>query len=351
VNQVKLADVFIGGLGTFVPDVTAIEDAVGAGLADPEFAATSGYTGAAVAGDLPPVEMALRATRQALDRAGPAADRLAALFYVDNYDNGPIGWYPQSFLQRCAVGGDLLAAEVRQGCNGVLTAVELAGGYLMGLPGPSSVLIAAADNMSLPQINRWRCLSPDFIVGDGAAALVLTRTPTFAEVLSASSLTVPELEGMHRGDEPLFPPGSSTGADWDFARRIEDFYWRASNDDGVSHLWLPLVKARAELIDRVLDEAGIAITDVTRLVYNHAARQHVEDGLLGVLGLPLSRSNWEFGRHLGHLGACDQVVSLDHMLTAGDLAPGDHVLMLGLSPGVNIAGAVVRIVDTPPWLR
>lgn len=346
----RLADVFVGGLGTFVPDAMSIEDAVAAGVADPEFAERSGYTGAAVAGDLPPVEMALSATRQALERAGSSADPLSALFYVDNYDNGPIGWYPQSFLQRCAVGGDLLAAEVRQGCNGVLTALELAAGYLLGRSDRSAALIAAADNMSLPQINRWRCLSPDFIVGDGAAAVVLTRKPTFAQLLSVSSLTVPDLEGMHRGNEPLFPPGSSTGSDWDFARRIEDFYWRASNDDGVSHLWLPLVKARAELIDRVLDEAGIGIADVTRLAYNHAARQHVEEGLLGVLGLPLSRSNWEFGRHLGHLGACDQIVSLDHLLTSGALVPGDHVLMLGLSPGVNIAGAVVRIVDTPPWL-
>ncbi|TCO59906.1 ketoacyl-ACP synthase III family protein [Actinocrispum wychmicini] len=341
----KLRDVFIGGLGVCLPEVVPVQEAVDQGLLAAAVAERSGYTGAAVAGDTPPVEMALAATEQALRRAGQRRDDLAMLLYVDNYDNGPVGWYPQAFLQRLATGGDMVSAEVRQGCNGMFAALELAGGYLMAREPKAAAVIAAADNMTLPQINRWQCLRPDFIVGDAGSAVVLTKRAGVAALLSVASVTVAELEGMHRGNEPLFPP--TTGQTWDFSQRIDDFNWRASTDDGVEHLWLPLVKARAELVDRVLDEAGIGIEEVTRLAYNHSSREHIEFGLLSTLDVPMSRSTWEFGRHVGHLGASDQIVALDHMLSHGELAPGDHVLMLGMSPGVNIAAAVVQILDPP----
>jgi 3-oxoacyl-[acyl-carrier-protein] synthase-3 len=343
---VKFSDIYLSGIGAHVPPVMPIEDAVAAGLLDGRDAAESGYTGAAVAGGTPPVEMALAATEQALRRAAVPREHLRMLLYADNYDNGPVGWYPQAFLQRHAVGGHMVSAEIRQGCNGLLTAMEIAAGYLRACEPPAAALIAAADNMTRPEINRWRCLRPDFIVGDAAAAVVLTRSPSFARLLSIASVTVADLEGMHRGAEPLKPGPHDS---WDFARRIDDFCRRASDGDGVTHLWLPLVKARSEVVDRVLDEAGIDVTRVTRLAYNHASRAHVEHGLLGTLEVPFERTTWEIGRHLGHLGAGDQIVSLDRLLAAGGLRPGDHLLMLGMSPGVNIAAAVVQIVDVPAW--
>lgn len=133
---------------------------------------------------------------------------------------------------------------------------------------------------------------------------------------------------MGGGREPLFPSHDDVGA-WDLARRIEDFPLdvAARGGDGESP-WLPLVKTRTEVIDRVLDAAGIELSDVTRVVYNHSSRQHLEDGVLRTLGIGTDRTNWEFGRHL---------------------VPGNHVPMLGISPGRNVAGAVVRILEPPSW--
>jgi 3-oxoacyl-[acyl-carrier-protein] synthase-3 len=176
---------------------------------------------------------------------------------------------------------------------------------------------------------------------------VVTTDRSFARLKSISSVTVPELEGMHRGDEPLFPPGATTGRFMDFAGRIEHFGF--TNRDNMRHWGLSLLKARSELVDRVLDEAGIDITGVSRIAYNHGSREHVEDGLLSMLDLPLAKSNWEFGRGLGHLGASDQLVALTNMLGTGELQPGDHLLMLGVAPGVSVAGAVVQILDVPAW--
>lgn len=342
----KLSGIYVSGLGVYLPAVVAVEDAIEQGYLDAEEVAAAGLTGAACAGDMPAPEMALRAGRQALERSGIEQDAIDILLYADNHHSGPDGWFPQFWLQRHLVGGDLLAAEIRQGCNGMFGALELAANYLIG-GDRGSALLVAADNSTSPLVNRWQSLRPDFIIGDAASAVVLTRTESFARLKSIGSVTVTELEGMHRGDEPLFPPGATTGRPMDFAARIEQFTYE--NRENL-HIWvLDLIKQRATLINQLLDEANIDITGVSRIAYNHGSRKFVGDGLLDMLGLPMEVSNWEFGRGLGHLGASDQVVSLAHMLGTGGLVPGDHLLMLGIAPGVSIAGAVVEILSVPGW--
>ncbi|MFJ9785957.1 ketoacyl-ACP synthase III family protein [Amycolatopsis sp. NPDC101161] len=342
----KLADVYLSGIGTYVPETTGVGYAIEQGWITAEDAEASGLTGAACAGETPAPDMALWAGQQAVARAGVDPEALDVLLYADNYHSGPDGWFPQFWLQRHLVGGDLLAAQLRQGCNGMFGALELAATYLIARGGGTAMTVAS-DNSTSPLVNRWRCLRPDFIIGDGATAVVLNTTSGFARLKSASSITVPELEGMHRGDEPMFPPGATIGRFMDFAERIDFFGFE--HRDTMLHSGLNLLKTRSELIDRVLAEAGIGLDGVSRIAYNHGSRTYVEDGLLAMLGIPLEKSNWDFGRGLGHLGASDQVASLANMLGTGQLAPGDHVLMVGIAPGVSVAGAVVEILDVPEW--
>ncbi|HEX4705751.1 MAG TPA: ketoacyl-ACP synthase III family protein, partial [Pseudonocardiaceae bacterium] len=169
----KLADVYLSGLGVYLPDVVSVDTAIAQGFLDADTVAKTGLRGAACAGDTPAPEMALRAARQAVDRSGVDPTSLAALLYADNYHSGPDGWFPQFWLQRHLVGGDLLAAQIRQGCNGMFGALELAATYLMARGG-GTALAVAADNSTSPLVNRWQCLRPDFIIGDGASAAVLT---------------------------------------------------------------------------------------------------------------------------------------------------------------------------------
>jgi 3-oxoacyl-[acyl-carrier-protein] synthase-3/clorobiocin biosynthesis protein CloN2 len=100
---------------------------------------------------------------------------------------------------------------------------------------------------------------------------------------------------------------------------------------------------------RAAEEAGIALADVTRVAFMNYSREIVEQRCMAALDLPMERSTWEFGRTLGHLGASDQIVSLDHLVSTGQLGAGDHFLMLGVGPGVTISAAVVKVLDTPPW--
>jgi 3-oxoacyl-[acyl-carrier-protein] synthase III len=343
---VRTPDIFINGIGTYLPAQVSVESAVQQGLHRAEDAASHQLTGAAVAGDVPAPEMALRAAQDALKRSGRAPDEVNLLLYVDTWHQGPDGWQPQSYLQRHLIGGDALALEVKQGCNGMFTALELAVDSL--LAGKRTALVVAADNYGTPLMDRWG-VGAGFISGDAACAVVLSREPGFAKLLAVRSVAVPEAEGMHRGDEPLFPPGVTLGRALDFGARGEAFRREAmAQGIGVA----PMLQVQSAMMGTAHDtlaEAGIGLADVTRVAFNNFSREMVEQRAMAPLGFPLSMSTWDHGRTIGHLGASDQIVSLDHLLSTGQLRPGDNLLMMGVGPGVTLSCAVVTIVEQPSW--
>jgi 3-oxoacyl-[acyl-carrier-protein] synthase-3 len=179
---VRPPDVFIKGLGVFLPDTVSVEQAVAEGRYPAEDVELHELAGAAIAGDTPAPEMALWAAQQAFKRCGHPPDDIDLLLYTDSWHQGPDGWHPQYYLQRHLVGGQPLAVELRHGCNGMFSALELAASYLR-VPGKRAALVVATDNFGTPLFDRWRS-GPGYIAGDAASAVVLTTEPVFAQVLS-----------------------------------------------------------------------------------------------------------------------------------------------------------------------
>ncbi|MFG2019314.1 ketoacyl-ACP synthase III family protein [Actinomadura geliboluensis] len=350
----RTQDAYVRSVGVYLPETVDIKWAVAQGLHPEEGAEAHGFTGVAVAGEVPAPEMALRAARTAFERCGQRPGEVDLLLYTDTWHQGPDGWQPQYYLQRHLVGGGALAVETRHGCNGVFSALELGAAYLSADPARRTALVVSTDNYGTPLVNRWNA-GPGFVMGDAASALVLGRAPGFAQLLSVNSITVPEGEELHRSGEPLFPPGATTGQSMDFHRRTESFLAGAlakarARTEGGPSLWVTVHQKLLESVERSLDEAGIELADLARVAFMNNDRETVEQRCMGALGLPLSMSTWEFGRTVGHLGASDQLVSLDHLLTTGELGPGDHVLLAGMAPGVTLSSAVIKILATPPWL-
>ncbi|MBU3863222.1 ketoacyl-ACP synthase III family protein [Streptomyces sp. 4503] len=344
----NVTGVYLKSIGAHVPRPVSIATAVEEGRYPAQEAELHELGGAAVAGDVPAPELALLAARQAFERAGHPPQDVDLLLYASSWHQGPDGWQPQYLLQRRLVGADVLAVEVRQGCNGMFAALELAAGYLGGSDRARHALLVAADNFGTPLIDRWR-MGPGYVAGDGASAVLLTTEPSFARLLAVGSISVPEAEQMHRGAEPLFPPGPTLGRRLDFAARNADYKRQAIGDGVGTAALIRIHQQTLTVVERTLAEAGVGIGDITRVAYMNYSREIVEQRCMAALGLAMSRSTWEFGRTVGHLGASDQIISLDHLLEQGGLKPGDHILMLGVGPGVTISCAVVEIVEPAPW--
>ncbi len=63
------------------------------------------------------------------------------------------------------------------------------------------------------------------------------------------------------------------------------------------------------------------------------------------LGLPMSRSTWELGRTIGHIGGGDHIAALDHLVRTRQLATGDRVLLVGAAAGYSVVTAVLTMTE------
>ncbi|MEV5704042.1 ketoacyl-ACP synthase III family protein [Actinoallomurus sp. NPDC052274] len=346
----ETADMYISGVGSYVPATVSVDDAVAAGRYTGEEVELHGLASVAVAGDVPAPEMALRAARSAVARSGRSPTDLDLLLYTSTWHQGPEGWPPQAYVQRHLVGDGVLSTQLKQGCNGMLTAFELAASFLRAAPGRRAALLVAADNYGTPLVDRWRML-PGAVAGDAGSAVVLDTEPGFARLASVCSVSVSQAEEMHRCAEPLFPPGILEGRAVDFAAHNDEFRRRAVVEGDGTRVLVTLDERMAEVIDQALAEAGVKPDDVTRVSCMNTSREIADQVCEMRLGVPASRSAWEFGRTIGHCGASDQVLALEHLVRTGGLGPGDHLLMFGFGPGVTISAAVVEVLESPIWAR
>ncbi|GAA2278458.1 ketoacyl-ACP synthase III family protein [Nonomuraea roseoviolacea subsp. roseoviolacea] len=338
----RTPDIYLRSIGVHLPPVVSIETAVAEGRYPAEDREHFRLRGAAVAGDVPAPELALRAARHAFERSGGMSPRdLDLMLYADVWHQGPEGWQPQFYLQRHLVGGDVLAMELRQGCCGLFGALQLAAGYLR--PGGTALLVGA-DNHGSPLVDRWRMME-GYVVGDGGCALLVTTEPGFAELRAVNVTVLPEAEAVNDGGVPMFPPDATVGRPLDFASRHREFRRRLLARDGAG-VMRAIQSTLMVLVDRTLKEAGITLDEVARVAFPHGRWDNVEERA-SWLGLTLADTTWEYGAGIGHLGVSDQFVALDHLLAGGALAAGDYVLLVGVGAGKTLACAVLRIRDIP----
>jgi 3-oxoacyl-[acyl-carrier-protein] synthase-3/clorobiocin biosynthesis protein CloN2 len=341
----QVRDMFINGIGVYIPEIQDIGIAVEQGKLTADTVADMGFTGVAVAGDLPAPEMALRAARDAVKDSGVSPHEFALLLYADVWHQGPTSWQPQLYLQHHLVGDDPLSVEIKHGCVGMLSGMELATGYLRAAPEYRAALVVASDNFGTPLMNRWTSGAGFTVLGDCASAVVLTKEPGWAQVLSISSTCYSKMEEQWHGGEPMFPPGVTIGRGVDLMAGRNAFEQKVSASTAgaiaLSHL-----QRIIGCTTRALHEAGVKTSDIKRVIAPNMPRPEAQS-YLSMLGFSIDRSTWEFGSGLGHLGASDHIVSLHHLISTGQVGVGDHILLCGLAPGVTYKSAVMKIVATP----
>lgn len=345
--HVRTPDIFIKGVGVHLPEQVAVDWAVQRGLYSAEEAEISQLTGTLVAGNLSAPEMALKAAQEAVERSGQEPAELNLLLYADVWHQGPEGWQPFSYLQHHLTGGHVPAMELRQGCAGMFGGMELAASYLRADPARTSALLVAADNFGTPGIDRWH--SGPFIFGDAASAVVLSKDPGFARLLSVCTTTVLDEDELNRGGQPLFPPSITVGRQVAFRVRRPDVPRPPAVRARAAARNLRLHASFLGLVDQTLAEADISVADITRLAVVNTIREVVQDRGMDMIGVDFSKSTWDYGRSVGHCGASDQIMSFDRLLATGELKPGDHLMMLATGPGIVLSCAVIQVVEPPAW--
>lgn len=340
----RVEDIWIRGTSVRFPASASVADAVASGACPPRVAAATGLESVAYSPDESAAEMAARAARQALERAGSGAEDVDLILHADTYHQGQDLWPVASYIQREALGNSCPAVEIRQMSNGGLAAMDLATAYLTAGHGRGDALLTTADRFCAPGIDRWNT-DPGTPYADGATALVLSRRGGFAALKSLALLADPELEPLHRGDDPFTPAPFSHRMPVDFDEAKRAFIGRT----GMSFAITRAHNGQQAVIKQALADAGTELGEARWVILPHFGRRRLQSIYYRPFGIEADRTTWEFSRTVGHLGAGDQFASLDHLVVSGRAGPGDRVVMVSVGAGYSWGCAVVEITGRPDW--
>ncbi|MEU6534300.1 ketoacyl-ACP synthase III family protein [Streptomyces sp. NPDC047000] len=342
----RLEDVYIRGTSTRLPSRLLIADAVASGACPPATATATGMESVAYSPDESAAEMAAAAARTALRRAGTDGGDVDLLLHADTYHQGQDLWPVASYIQRETLRNTCPAVEIRQMSNGGLAALDLAAAYLRAGHGRSDALITTADRFCAPGIDRWTT-DPGTPYADGATALVLSRRGGHARLVSLALHADPELEPLHRGDDPFteVPFGHRMPVDFEAAKRA--FVGRA----GISYAITRTYHGQQTVIKQALADAGSELAEADWVVLPHFGRRRLTSIYYKPFGIDPARTTWDHSRTVGHLGAGDQFAGLDHLTVSGRAAPGDRVVLVSVGAGYSWGCAVVDILERPSWAK
>jgi 3-oxoacyl-[acyl-carrier-protein] synthase-3 len=333
---VQLDHVYISSIGSYLPARVQVLDALAAGWYEADRASEDRIESVGVEPDLAPPEMAIKAARRALSRSDHGAAEVSLLLHAGCYRQGPEFWSAASYIERFAICKSVPAIEIRQGCCGGFAGLSIAIGHLSVNPATAAV-ITTADRFA-GDFDRWRSDS-GMIYGDGAAAVVVSGRPGVARVRSLATRTDPRLEEMHRGTEPICQATDRRRA-LDVRSRKKSYLASVGIEHCLELFHTQLVAA----VDEALSDARADRDDVRVVVLPHLGYDLIEEQYLRPLGVPVERTTWPWGRHVGHLGTSDQFVALEQLLAEQTVTAGDLALMIGVGIGFTWYASVVEIL-------
>ncbi|WP_055495829.1 ketoacyl-ACP synthase III family protein [Streptomyces sp. TP-A0356] len=340
----RVENVHISSLGVTLHEWASVEQAVAEGRVDPEVTAANGLTGTHVSGDVPAMDLAVSAATAALERSKLEPDEITSHIHSAVHYQGPVGSYPPGYILRELGLDGVSALYLQQGCNGMLGSLEVAIGQMTGAARSEAVLLTTGENFSSPEVDRWTGYGQSYFLGDGGAAVLLSAEEGFAEVRSLHAGVLPALEKWHRGDGPLLLRGETDAMD--MQERTARFN---ETEMTVSETLEKLSIFDLDVIHRALVDADLNAADLAKVVPINMDGRMIEYSLMLPLSLPMSRSSWDFGKGVGHVGGADVFITLGHLVRTREVGPGDHVLLVSQGPGWICTACVVTITDLPAW--
>jgi 3-oxoacyl-[acyl-carrier-protein] synthase-3 len=337
----RTENLYLAGIGSVVPERVSTEHAVARGWYDEAHHTTSGMISIAVSESTPAPDLAIAAARIAVGRSGHDADDFGFLLHSYTHHQGPDGWSAAHYILRNTLDRPVPAVEIRQGCLGMLASVEAAANRLLANPSHPAALVTTGDNYSTPLVDRWRA-SGAFVFADAGSAVVVSRTGGFARLLAIGSLSDSRMEAVDRGGEQMFPPGVTVGRSLNFEERREYMrqQWAAGAAPPMGHFG-DKIAAAAEM---TLKQAGLTLDEITRVTHPGFGLGGLETIFFDPLGIDSDRGIWDYTRRVGHAGAADLFLGLEHLWTTGQVVPGDRVLLIGAAAGTEAGCAVVEIL-------
>ena len=272
-------------------------------------------------------QFAVRAARQAIDRAGLQAADIDLIFCATV---SPDQILPSTgcIIQAELGANKASAMDLVAACSGFLSGLTLADTMIRtGQSKYALVIGAEVLTQYVDYTDRNTCI----LFGDGAGAAVLGPADGDRGILAA------RIRSDGRYLEQLYSPGGGTRRPATAATLAAgDHFFKMKGNE----LFKVAVRSMTDISREVLEEAGLSATDV-KLFIPHQANQRITDGVASKLKVESERVYSNIAMH-GNTSAASIPIALDECIEAGRISAGDLVLMASFGGGVTWGGVLVR---------
>ncbi len=223
------------------------------------------------------------------------------------------------------------AFDVNAACTGFVYALAIAAQFIR-TGTLERVLVVAGETLS--RFTNWDDRSTCVLFGDAAGAVVLEATDAACGVMSSvlgSRGDVGHMLAIEAG-------GSARPSSAETLARGEHFITMRGGD-----VFRLAVRSMSRSAAEALTKAGVCGPDV-RAVIAHQANVRILRSTQESLGLPWEKFVVNLDRY-GNTGAASVPLALSEFLSAGDVRPGDNLLLTTFGGGLTWASAVVRWAD------
>jgi 3-oxoacyl-[acyl-carrier-protein] synthase-3 len=272
-------------------------------------------------------DLALRAARRALERAGMSGSDLDLIVLAtatpdETFPSTAVKVQAQLGMKRGA------AFDVQAVCSGFIFALAIADNALR-LGQARTALVIGAETFS--RILDWQDRSTCVLFGDGAGAVVLNAVPNGPSGGGPGNRGVlsTHLHSDGRLHDILYVDGgpSSTGTAGFLRMEGREVFRQA-------------VQRLSEVVDEALAANGLSPSDIDWLV-PHQANTRIIDAVGRKLGLSAERTIVTIERH-ANTSAASIPLALDEAVADGRIRRGHLVLMEALGGGLTWGASVVR---------
>lgn len=321
--------------GRYVPEIEVTNDelrrrfaGIGNGDVIDKFAASTGIgTRFYAPPDWASSDLAVRAARQALDRAGVAADEIDLL--IVGTDSPDYVTPATSVVVQHKLGAvNAGTFDIGCACASFPTGLATAAGWIAVNPSIRRVLVAGVYMMH-------KLADPDdpmiFFYGDGAAAALVEARDEPGFVSAAA-----QADGSYAGHWGIYSGGTAEPATEASVRagrtrvRLVERYPPEINNIG----WPRITRQLAA-------NGGFSISEIDLIIFSQVRKSSIEI-VMADLGLPLERAHMIMDKW-GYTGSACLGMALDDAVEAGRVRAGDLVAFVGSGVGYNQAAAAFRL--------
>ena len=225
------------------------------------------------------------------------------------------------------------AFDFQAGCTGFAYSLDIASSMLLN-GNRKRALVIGADCLS--RVTDWTDRATCVLFGDAAGSVILEKTD--------APMTGSGKRGIIRSI--LGSDGSGTGSLICRKGGTRDPWKKGDVVDKAPHLEMDgravynfAVKAITDTLQRLLDEEGITMNDVKRII-PHQANMRIVQAAAKRLGIEESKFFMNMEKY-ANTSSATIPVALDEYAHSGDLKKGDLILTVGFGAGLTYGGNLI----------